>query len=130
MGRKSCREGPLERGSPLSAQPENRIRQDLQRRGVSAEFSGSVSTRLESLASKLSTAEYALVLESVAAAYGAHRDDQNLGDRVSDKEIQHMVQDFAVELKKLDEGLRLLSAYLLRIRKRTRSRVGRVDLLH
>ena len=130
MGRKSYREESIERGSPLGAQPEIRIREDLERRGVSAEFSGSVSTRLEPLASNLSSDEYALVLESVAAAYGAHRDDQDLSDRVGDREIQHLVQDFAVELKKLDEGLRVLSAYLLRIRKRTRSRVGNVDPLH
>jgi hypothetical protein len=130
MGRKSLSEELREPGLPQSAQPEGRIREDLERRGVSAEFSGSVSTRLETLASKLSSSEYALVLESVEAAYGAHRDDQDRSGRVDEIEIQHMVQDFAVELKKLDEGLRVLSAYLLRIRQRTSSRKGSADQLH
>jgi len=130
MGRKSYREELLGTESPGGAQPESRIREDLERRGVSAEFSGSVSARLEPLATNLSAGEYALVLESVALAYGAHRDDLQRNDRDGEKEIQHMVQDFAVELKKLDEGLRVLSAYLLRIRKRNRSRGGDLDLLH
>ena len=45
-------------------------------------------------------------------------------------EIQRLVQDFAVELQKLDEGLRLLSTYLLRIRDRARTDETARELVH
>ena len=58
-----------------------------------------------------------LVMDAACAAHdvqrGASRPDAAL-------EIQRLVQDFAVELQKLDEGLQLLSTYLLRIRDRAR----------
>ena len=32
--------------------------------------------------------------------------------------MQRLFQDFATELKRIDEGLRLLASYVIRIRKR------------
>ena len=122
MGRKSCREGMLEEPGRRGELMSVHIREDLERRGVSSEFSGSVSARLAAIAEDLSAAEYAAVLEGVAAAYGVHRQRESQTAREESKEIHRLVQDFAVELKKLDEGLRILSAYLVRMRERSRGR--------
>lgn len=103
-----------------------RIREDLEGLGVSPEFSGPVAARLASLADDLSGDEYAAVLEGVATAYGVHQERR---DRRSDShEILHLVEDFAIELKKLDEGLRILTSYLSRLRDRSEGEPRR--LLH
>jgi hypothetical protein len=120
MGRKPCRKRALDESAIRADLPDVRIREELERRGVSAEFSGSVSSRLREIAGDLSAAEYAAVLEGVAAAYGVHRECESRSTRAESKEIHRLVQDFAVELKKLDEGLRILSAYLVRLRERSR----------
>ena len=122
MGRKSCREQALDEPASRGDLPGAHIREDLARRGVASEFSGSVSARLAEIAGDLSAAEYAAVLEGVAAAYGVHRQCEGRSARAESGEIHRLVQDFAVELKKLDEGLRILSAYLVRIRERSKSR--------
>jgi hypothetical protein len=79
---------------PVSA--VTRIQNDLERRGIPRNFSGAVAARLERAAASLNETEYGALLDGVAAAYGVHR-----------------------ELKKLDEGLQILSSYVLRIRDRT-----------
>jgi hypothetical protein len=129
MGRKMGRETSPGVGMVQGAAPLARIREDLEGRGVPAQFSDSVAARLVKIAGDLGDAEYEAVLEGVATAYGVYRDDETRSARVETREIHRLIQDFAVELKKLDEGLRILSAYLLRIRERTRNpRGGR--LLH
>ena len=122
MGRKSCREQELGEGARRADLPGAHIREDLERRGVSSEFSGPVSARLAEIAGDLSATEYAAVLEGVATAYAVHRQCESQNARAEAREIHRLVQDFAVELKKLDEGLRILSAYLVRMRERSRSR--------
>jgi hypothetical protein len=102
---------------PVSA--VTRIQNDLERRGVSRNFSGAVAARLERGASDLSEEEYLALLDGVAAAYGVHRGEQDRGSRDDPTEIRRIVHDFAIELKKLDEGLQILSSYVLRIRDRT-----------
>lgn len=94
-----------------------RIRADLERLGVARTVSGVVSERLAAIAADLTPAEYAVVLESVAAAHGAPS-DQTRTQQGSAVEIQRLIQDFASELRKLDEGLLVLTAYLVRLRDR------------
>lgn len=98
--------------------PSNRIRADLERRGVAPEFSQPVADRIAAIAPDLTPEEYAGVLSGVAAAYGVHRQD---AERQSPDahEMERLMSDFAGELRKLDEGLRVLSAYLVRIRGRS-----------
>lgn len=76
-----------------------------------------IASRLASIAGDLSPREYTAVLDGVAASYGVRESSESsaLGSAL---EIRRLVEDFAVELQKLDEGLRTLSAYLLRIRER------------
>lgn len=96
-----------------------RIQNDLERRGISPNFSGAAAARLERVASDLNETEYVALLDGVAAAYGVHRGEQDRGARDDTTEIRRLVHDFAIELKKLDEGLQILSSYVLRIRDRT-----------
>ncbi len=98
-----------------------RLRADLELRGVPAALASAVAERLEPRAVALDAVAYQAVLEAACTAYGAER---STPPPVAALEIQRLVQDFAVELQKLDEGLRLLSTYLLRIRDRARSDEG------
>jgi hypothetical protein len=84
--------------------------------GVAREFSYPVAERLAVIAPDFSSSEYAAVLDGVAAAYGVHREDSVAGDAAV--EISRLVHGFACELRKLDEGLRILCAYAERMQKR------------
>ncbi len=110
--------GFLRRGAG-SGDPVRRLRDDLERQGVAPEFSGPVADRLEAIAHGLSPTEYDAVLHGVAAAYGVHRDDRRRDALPDGDEIERLMRDFAAELQKLDEGLRMLSAYVLRMRSQT-----------
>ncbi len=93
------------------------IRADLEERGVGGAFSAPVAERLEEVAVDLSSSEYSAVLEGVAAAYDVYREDcEALAHSSRDiDEIQRLMQGFAGELRKLEEGLRIVSAYVLRM---------------
>jgi hypothetical protein len=98
--------------------PVRDVRADLAQRGIAGAFSGPVAARLATRVEGLTEAQYRALLDGVAAAYGVHREGQG-SVQPAPAEMQRLIQDFAVELQKLDEGLRLLSTYLLRIRDRT-----------
>jgi hypothetical protein len=102
-------------------QRAQRLRADLEQRGVPAALARAVSERLETRAASLDRAAYQAVVDATCTIWGARRKAAPLDATL---EIQRLVQDFAVELQKLDEGLRLLSTYLLRIRDRARSDEG------
>ncbi len=107
----------------------SRIRADLEGKGVGSAFSEPVAERLEEVALDLSSSEYAAALEGVAAAYDVYREDcEALAHSSRDiDEIQRLMQGFAGELRKLEEGLRIVSAYVLRMHsKASRERRGLV----
>jgi hypothetical protein len=108
------------RGSARVADRRQRIRADLENKGVSPGFSEPLAQRLERLRSEPGSETYAAALEGAAAAYDAYRGDAELlDDRSSDiEEIQRLMQGFAGELLKLEEGLRTISAYVLRMHSR------------
>jgi hypothetical protein len=101
-------------GSP-EADPEQ-VRSDLEDRGIAPEFSGPVAQRLAAIASGLSASEYEAILDGVSAAYGAHCEisGPNGAHFRDGNELQRLIEGFAGELRKLDEGLQMLSAYLVR----------------
>jgi hypothetical protein len=105
------------RGAARVAGRRQRIRTDLESKGVSPGFSGPLARRLERLRSEPGSETYAAALEGAAAAYDAYRGDPELlEDRSRDiEEIQRLMQGFAGELLKLEEGLRIISAYVLRM---------------
>ena len=98
-----------------------RLRADLERRGVPAALATAVSERLAPRAAALDPAGYQAVVDATCASWSAQR---RAAPPEAALEIQRLVQDFAIELQKLDEGLRLLSTYLLRIRDRARTDEG------
>ena len=108
------------RGSTRVAGRRQRIRADLENKGVNPGFSEALAQRLERLRREPGSESYAAALEGAAAAYDAYRGDAELlEDRSRDiEEIQRLMQGFASELRKLEEGLRIISAYVLRMRNR------------
>lgn len=109
--------------------PENadgtrqRIETDLGRRGVAAEFSASVSRRLAPFAPELSVEAYEGVLSGVALAYGVHR--QAVGEE-DPGELERLLGGFVEELRKLDEALETLAAYVSRLGERSAPGTGRL----
>ena len=113
------REKPAFRGRAYES-PEadrERVRCDLEDRGVDPEFSRPVARRLVSIAPDLSSPEYAAILDGVSAAYGAYREISGSGEARlrSGNELQRLVEGLTGELRKLDEGLQMLSTYLVRM---------------
>ena len=94
-----------------------RIRSDLEVRGVAPEFSQLVAKRLAAISSDLSDPEYAAVLNGVAAAYRVHADacEAPVERPLGVNELQRLTEGFATELHKLEEGLQILSAYVVRL---------------
>jgi hypothetical protein len=110
--------------APETPEAVERVRRDLELRGVSPAVSGPVAARIATRVDGLAAEAYAVFLDGVALGHAAPQPDAR--GEAGALEIQRLVQDFAVELKKLDEGLRLLSSYLLRIRDRAGSERPRV----
>ena len=56
----------------------------------------------------------------IPAAFLVHRGRRHMAPRASDvDELHRLVRDFAGELRKLEEGLQILSAYVARMRHRS-----------
>jgi len=102
-------------GSP-EAESE-RVRSDLEDRGVDPKFSRSVAQRLIAIVPDLSALEYAAILDGVSAAYGVCRETSGPNDAQyrHESELQRLMAGFTGELRKLDEGLQMLSTYILRM---------------
>ena len=97
-----------------------RIRADLEDRGVARELSQPMATRLAPLLKTASTRAYGAALDAAAAAVDVARVDGDLErGRAGDvAEIQRLMLGFTDELRKLEEGLRILSAFVVRMRSR------------
>ena len=117
------------RGSaPDAVEFQERVRRDLESLGVSSEFSLPVAERIAALADEVDEPTYSAVLDGVAVAFDAHRTGcEALEDRGRDlDEIQRLMHGFAGELRKLEEGLRIVSAYVLRMHDKARGERGRM----
>ena len=99
----------------------SRIRLDLESKGMAPESSAPVAERIAAIAAGLTPEEYAAVLDGVTTAYNVKRPAlaPGIGGSTDLAEIQRLVEGFSDELQKLDEGLRILSAYVTRMRSRT-----------
>ena len=104
------------------------IRKDLEVRGVDAETSALLATRLELELEPLSAAEYNAALDGVAATCDVCQADADCLERYGHDvdEIQRLMQGFAGELRKLEEGLRIVSAYVLRMHDKASQSSGRL----
>lgn len=101
-----------------------RIRADLEKRGVAADFSQALSRRLESVLVGLAPEAYEALLAGVALAWREGRPAEAAAPptRVELDEMQRLMEEFAGELRKLDEALELLTAYLTRMRAQAPAR--------
>jgi hypothetical protein len=93
------------------------VRSDLEELGIDPEFSQPVAVRLVAIAPGLTAAEYAAILDGVTAAYSVHRDCTGPSDvgAKQGNELRRLMEGCTGELRKLDEGLQMLSTYLIRM---------------
>jgi len=105
------------RSDPAQARSE-KIRCDLESRGVAPELSLPAARRLSAIAGDLSPKEYGAVLDGVAAA-SVHSVDAQTRTLGEVGEIQRLMEGFTGELRKLEEGLQILSAYVARMGNRS-----------
>jgi len=96
-----------------SALPADALRGELERLGLAPADAGPLAERLARLSRDLSEREYRALLEGVVLGQRAARSPAR------SPELSRMLEDFASELQKLDEGLRLLTAFLSRLREQT-----------
>ena len=95
------------------------VRSDLERLGVPTRFSQTVADRLGAIAEDLDSHEYRAVLDGVAAACSAPDESPDLAPEAADlAELRRLVDGFSDELRKLEEGLKILSTYVVRMTAR------------
>ena len=100
----------------------DRLRRDLEARGVDPLFTDAVLARVEGMAEGAPPDAWESIVEGVEVAYRVHRSGQeNMRRSVRDlSELARLMEDFGGELKKLDESLKTLAAYLGRMRKQVK----------
>jgi hypothetical protein len=93
-----------------SAEPDD-LRAELERLGLAPADAGELAARLAGLSDELPVREYLALLGGAPATSRPEP-----GQAPRSPEFQRLLEDFASELKKLDEGLRVLMAFLARLR--------------
>jgi hypothetical protein len=95
----------------------DRIRGELEQRGVSPELAAALALRLEQLVMALGVSGCQAVCDAALAASGAPPALPPLARSTNElDEIQRLMGAFVGELHKLEEALQLLATYLTRIR--------------
>ena len=90
---------------------------ELEHRGVPRGVSRAMANRLIGSVAKLDPASYAAALDGAAASRSGQCADPRAVER-SEKDLEHieyLMQGFAAELRKLEESLRVISAYVTRM---------------
>jgi hypothetical protein len=130
VARKQNGSGVEPEGVEAGVEVRDRLRRDLEARGVDPLFADAVLTRVALVSSDTAAPSWEAIVEGVEVAYRVHRNGQeSLRRSLRDlSELSRLVEDFGGELKKLDEGLKMLAAYLSRMRKQVCSE-GR-QILH
>ncbi|MCP5056056.1 MAG: hypothetical protein GY937_04935 [bacterium] len=102
----------------MSSRIANRIRRDLEERGVPEPVSTALSARMAEQAEHLDAQAYEGFLAGAALSFSVHRDRsaELPGNSTDLGEIQRLMSDFSDELRKLDEALEILAAYVVRMR--------------
>ena len=108
--------------APPETSTTTRLVEDLEARGVALEFALPVAEHLAA-GDELRGRRREAVLEGVSAAFSAHAlDYAELEQSARNiEEIQRLMGGFAGELRKLEEGLRIVSAYVLRMHDKASS---------
>ncbi len=102
------------RSKPETADPVavDALRGELERLGLARADAGPLAERLAQLSRDLPEREYRALLQGVILGQAVRKP-------VRSRELQSMLEDFAAEVQKLDEGLRLITAFLSRLREQT-----------
>ena len=108
----------------LPARDRCDIAEDLERLGIRGALVTRLAARLEESCQDLDPASYAAALDGAVAAFDA----TGSTEAEDVKEIQRLMEGFAGELQKLEEGLRIVSAYVIRMQERAKR--DREGLLH
>ncbi|HTF34383.1 MAG TPA: hypothetical protein VK714_11910 [Myxococcota bacterium] len=109
------------------ARVRDRIRGELEQRGVSPELAGALALRLEQLVTAFGVSGCQAVCAAALAASDTPRALPAALARSPSEldEIQRLMGAFVGELRKLDEALKLLATYLARIRDQAKGAVPR-----
>lgn len=116
-----------------ASQRREQIRSDLEGKGINSDFSATVAEKLEPSSAERGTSAYVAALDGVAAAYAVVSGEiEALATSSRDvDEIQRLMKGFAGELRKLEEGLRMVSAYVGRMHhKASGDKSDRGEILH
>lgn len=97
------------------------LQRDLEDRGVPKPLATAVRERVEAQLPWITDGAYDGLLTGVATACALQaRDEASVRKTVSDLgEMQQLMADFSDELRKLDEALEVLAAYVVRMRTQT-----------
>ncbi len=117
---------PVQSGAQPAMCAATQLASELEARGVAAEFAVSVAERLAE-GEELRGRRLDAVLEGVTAAFAAHQLDYEVLEESARNidEIQRLMAGFAGELRKLEEGLRVVSAYVLRMHDKASSEASK-----
>lgn len=124
--REDRRRDGVDQRVPAQAEPHGRlewrerIEGDLRRRGVDPPFAARVLPFLDALPSQLSPEQYEGVLAGVQVAFAAHREAGQELRRSTRRltDVERILPVFAAELKRLEEALKVLNAFVLRLQPR------------
>ena len=117
----------MARKTTPSANPEphrDQLCDELVRLGLAPTDAEPLADELLRLARELPAAEYRALVEGVVLGQRIRRPAAEPASTLEGPPgpaLGNILEDFASELKKLDEGLRVLTAYLVRLRDETRS---------
>lgn len=106
-----------------AAEQLDRVRCDLESRGITADLSAMIAVQLcqrkANEPGRLTPDQYEALIEGAALACGVRSNVERAPDSSAGqvREIERMMQAFAGELSKLDESLGVLSTYVRRMRK-------------
>jgi hypothetical protein len=110
-----------------------RLRSDLRRLGLGSAEIDAISRKVEPLLVSDSAEQYGALLAGVAAGVGCRDDFDPHFDSPRDvADVERLMHGVREEVQKLDEGLRMLSAYVTGLRRRSqrRSQHRTDDTLH
>jgi hypothetical protein len=95
-----------------------RLQRALEERGIDRDAAAELAEALRSRLVGRSRSELKALMDGVELGCQVQRAVARSKPVVGSKEMERLFEDFAIELKKLDEGLRALAAYANRLRKR------------
>ena len=94
-----------------------RLQRALEERGIDREAAAELGEALRTRLAGRSRSELEALMDGVELGCQVQRALVGAQPSTGTREMDRLFEDFAIELKKLDEGLRALAAYANRLRK-------------